>query len=122
MYKPFFGNFRQIAFENENDYYELLGFLAKPGVCSLVWENNQDQGAWGSEGRIKFYVSHIPVSCSLTLTSGVGNVTYRVNCNEFVANIVRNHHFVVNGPQNINAIRATIPAQFMQDFDRGLSL
>ena len=123
MYQPNFGTQNQIQFSNENEYYELLGYLAKSDVTSsLVWEHNEDQGAWGSEGRIKFYISNPPLSCSLNHTAGVGNVISRVNCNEFIENIATNHGFVMGGIQNIVNIRGTVPAQFQADFNRGLAL
>lgn len=123
MYQPNFGTQNQIQFGNQNEYYELLGYLAKSdGTTSLIWEHNEDQGAWGSEGRIKFYIANPPLTCTLNHTAGVGNVITRVNCNEFVENIATNHSFVMGGIQNIANIRATIPAQYQADFDRGLIL
>lgn len=123
MYQQSFGSIGQIQFQNEHQYYEMLGYLAKSdGTSSLVWEHNENQGAWGSEGRIKFYIQNIPLGANLILTAGVGNVIHRVNCNEFVQNIATNHAFVMGGNQNINAIRNTVPNQFHADFDRGLNL
>lgn len=123
MYQPNFGTQNQIQFGNQNEYYELIGYLAKSdGTTSLVWEHNEDQGAWGSEGRIKFYIANPPLTCTLNHTAGVGNVITRVNCNQFVENIATNHNFVMGGTQNIANIRATIPAQYQADFDRGLML
>ena len=57
MYKSRFGRNGQVNFSCPEDYYELLGYLAKSdGTTSITWENNEDQGAWGSEGRICFCV------------------------------------------------------------------
>ena len=123
MYRQNFGTQNQICFNNENEYYELLGYLAKSdGSTSLTWEHNEEQGAWGSEGRIKFYIDNPPVSASLSHTAGVGNVINRVNCNEFVENIATHHNFVMGSNQNVNLIRNTIPTQYIQDFNRGLAL
>ena len=123
MYQQNFGTQNQIQFNNQNEYYELIGYLAKSdGTSSLVWEHNENQGAWGSEGRIKFYIVNPPLSCSLNHTAGVGNVISRVNCNEFVENIATNHSFVMGGTQNIANIRGTILAQYQSDFNNGLAL
>jgi len=123
MYKQRFGSKGQIQFKDEHQYYEMLGYLAKSdGTSSIVWEKNEEQGAWGSEGRIKFYIQKIPLSASLILTAGVGNVIHRVNCNEFVQNIATNHSFIMGKTQNPTIIRTTVPAQFQSDFDRGLML
>lgn len=123
MYRSSFGIQGQISFSNENEYYELLGYLAKSdGTTALTWEHNEDQGAWGSEGRIKFFTSNIPVSASLNHTAGVSNIVSRVNCNDFIENIATNHNFIMGLNQNLNNIRNTIPLEFQQDFDRGLNL
>lgn len=123
MYRSSFGIQGQISFSNENEYYELLGYLAKSdGTTALTWEHNEDQGAWGSEGRIKFFTSNIPVSASLNHTAGVSNIVSRVNCNDFIENIATNHNFIMGRNQNLNNIRNTIPLEFQQDFDRGLNL
>ena len=101
----------------------MLGYLAKSdGTSSLIWEHNENQGAWGNEWRIKFYIANPPLSCSLNHTAGVGNVISRVNCNDFVENIATNHGFVMGGTQNIVNIRGTVPAQYQPDFNRGLAL
>jgi hypothetical protein len=123
MYQSSFGTENQVQFDNEHEYYELLGFLAKSdGTTSLTWERNEEQGAWGSEGRIKFYTSILPFLATLSHTAGVGNVVSRVNCNEFVQNLYEDHDFVNGGTQEVSAIRATIPEEYLADFERGLNL
>ena len=123
MYKQNYGSIGQIQFTNEREYYRLLGYLAKSdGSTELVWEKNEEQGAWASEGRIKF-LSSIPNNIGvLKLTAGVGNVLYRVNCNEFVTNLYENHNFVQGKVQNIELIRQTIPAEYMDYFNVTIAL
>lgn len=124
MYKTFFGSKNQISFNSESEYYKFLGFLAKSdGSTVLVWENNDLAGAWAKEGRILFYVPK-PASLSAILleTAGLGRILFRVNCNEFIQNIRNDHNFLLGESQNINAIRATIPVQFLPDFEAGLLL
>lgn len=123
MYKPSFGSKGQIRFANEHEFYTLLGYLAKSdGSTSLVWERNEEQGAWGSEGRIQIYVANMPRIGQLTLTAGVGNIVNRVNCNEFVKNIVEDHRFVYGKVQDIKRIRELIPDEYQSDFDTGLEM
>ena len=123
MYKNQFGTQNQIVCATPHEYYELLGYLAKSdGTTSLVWEHNENQGAWGSEGRIHGYVDEIPLTCAMTLTQGVGSICHRVNCNEFIEHIVVHHRFVQGKVQNIAQIRSTIPLTYLNDFDRGLAL
>lgn len=122
MYKRSFGNRSQVVCSTPEEYYQLLGYLAKSdGTTALAWEHNEDQGAWGSEGRIHFYKRTIPLSCSLKLTSGNGSIAHRVNCNEFVGHIVSYHGFKEGKYQNIAAIRATVPERYIPAFEDGLS-
>lgn len=123
MYQPTFGTRNQVQFTNEQEYYELLGYLAKSdGTTSLVWEHNEEQGAWGSEGRIQFFTSSHPFSATLPYTAGVGNIVNRVNCNELIQNLNENHNFVYGRQQDVEAIRETIPEKYLLDFERGLNL
>lgn len=124
MYQQVFGTKQQIEFASEADYYEFLGYLAKNDTgTKLVWEPNDESGAWEQEGRILFYQAPPTLlQAELSHTAGVGNVESRVNCNEFVENILNNHNFVLGTDQNQDAIRSTIPDEFQPDFDRGLNL
>ncbi len=122
MYRRSFGSNEQVKFDDEHEYYRLIGYLAKSdGSSSIVWEHNEDQGAWASEGRIQFFTP-IPSGFHLSLTAGVGNIWKRVNCNEFVENLRADHKFMIGSSQNIDDIRSTIPSGFHKDFDAGLSL
>ncbi|RXJ95502.1 hypothetical protein CRU94_07170 [Arcobacter sp. AHV-9/2010] len=125
MYRANFGTNTppQIQFTSESQYYKALGYLAKSdGTSSIHWEHNENQGAWGSEGRIHFYISNPPIPGYFKLTEGTGNVINRTNCNEFIQNIVTNNMFVMGGTQNVTNIRATIPPKFISDFNYGLTL
>lgn len=124
MYKQSFGTIGQIQFDNEHQYYKLLGYLAKSdGSTSIVWEHNEDQGAWGSEGRIQVHTNNLPQIGHYTPTAGNGgNVISRINCNEFVDNLRLNHNFRYGKAQDVDAIRATVPNEFLSDFESGLSM
>ncbi len=125
MYQANFGtnNPSQIRFNNESEFYQTLGYLAKSDeTTSIHWENNENQGAWGSEGRIHFYTNIPTIPGYFKPTAGKGNVINRTNCNEFIENIVTNNNFIMGGTQNIGNIRSTIPANFINDFNIGLTL
>lgn len=124
MYKQSFGTEQQVQFANEQEFYSLLGYLAKSdGTTSIVWEHNENQGAWGSEGRIQIHTPNMPNIWNLRYTAGNGgNVLQRVNCNEFVANICNDHGFVVGEEQDIDSIRNLVPALYQADFNRGLNM
>jgi hypothetical protein len=123
MYRNSFGTQNQIRFNNESEYYQTLGYLAKPDeTTSIHWEYNEKQGAWGSEGRIHFYIQNPNIPGAFSLTAGTGNIIHRTNCNEFIQNLVQNHNFQYGNSQNIQDIRDTIPEQYINDFNDGLTL
>ncbi len=125
MAQLIFGTKQQIQFASNNEFFEALGLLAKnDGTSSIHWEHNEEQGAWGSEGRI--HVSRnaaiFPNYFRNAFTAGTGGVLHRINCNEFVEYIVTNHSFQLGRVQSLTDIRATIPSTYLPDFDRGLAL
>jgi len=124
MYQATFGSKQQISFSSESEYYELLGYLSKSdGSTVLVWEDNDLQGAWAKEGRILFFEAQpVGLRAQLSHTAGVGNIISRVNCNEFISNVRTNHSFVLGENQNIANIKATVPPQYISDFDAGFQL
>ena len=125
MYQPRFGSLNQMRFASPVDYYEFLGYLCKnDGSTSIVVEPNHLQGARTEEGRIQFHVAcPSGLQADLDHTAGRGSsIISRVNCNEFIDDILANHAFVQGKTQNQVAVRATVPNQHTADFDRGLNL
>lgn len=120
MYHTYFGQKRQLVFPTKEDFYSYLGFLAKADI-SLVYEYNEDTGSWGNAGRICFYTARV-ARCfgKIAYREGRGsNLYYRINCNDFVENIVRDHAFVYGRCQNVAAIRNTVPDEYKPNFDIG---
>lgn len=126
MYKTEFGTVRQVRFANENEYYETMGYLAKSdNDTAIKWERNKESGAWENEGRIEFFIPEntVPTNCFFKHTAGNGaKVLSRVNCNEYVKDLVDNHNFTYGTVQNDALIRTTVPEQYLTDFDRGLAM
>ncbi|TZF85546.1 hypothetical protein FW774_00235 (plasmid) [Pedobacter sp. BS3] len=120
-----FGTKQQIQFASDNDFFEALGFLSKnDGTTSIHWEHNENQGAWGSEGRIHCYknIASFPAYFSNAFSAGVNNIVHRINCNEYIEYLATNHAVQLGHNQNVTAILATIPAVNIADFNRGLTL
>ena len=123
-----FGDRKKITFLSANDKYEAIGFLASSKYTSLTWENNENSGAWGSEGRIHCYsdIHKFPTAFSSRFSAGNGRILERINCNEFLSLLVNTHSFVLGdlgvGAQDIISIRNTIPSSYQIDFDRGLAI
>ena len=124
MYQQSYGTTNQVQFQSEHEYYELLGYLAKnDGTTRITWEPNDSSGAWAPEGRILFYdAPPAALSAQLHHTAGTSTYSSRVNCNEFVENLLNNHSYTTNGQQDQAAIYATVPVAYQQDFNRGLTL
>ena len=117
-------NNNQVRFVDDLEYHRFLGYLAKSdGSTKIVYEQNDLQGAWASENRIQFFVDPpIPIASNVSLTAGVGNIKYRVNCNDFLQEIINFHGFVNGRTQNLSLIRQAIPSAYLQDFNKGLNL
>ncbi|QHI34678.1 hypothetical protein IMCC3317_00210 [Kordia antarctica] len=126
MYKQYFGVRKKMRFDSPEEYYETLGYIAKSdGSCDLYREENQNQGAWGPEIRMNCYknLHKFPAPLKRKFTKGRGKkVLHRINCNEFIQDLLDNHNFKKDEIQDVNTIRNTIPAQYQVDFDRGLAL
>lgn len=120
MFQYSFGKLRQLVFHTQEDYYRFLGFLAKADI-EVVYEYNEDTGSWGNAGRICFFTSRVPRHFGkITYREGRGgSMWFRINCNDFVENIVKNHAFTYGRYQNVSAIRNTVPQQYKQNFDEG---
>lgn len=120
MAKLVYGSQRQVEFKTLSDYYFAMGFIANSHNAELRWENNEDQGAWGSEGRIHCLVPQSYFPQFFRFTAGRGNVYARINCNEYVANLVQHHNFNYNCKyQDIQKILSTVPAEYFQSFQDG---
>jgi hypothetical protein len=119
-----YGQNNQVRFADEHEYYRFLGYLAKSdGSTKIVYEHNELQGAWASENRIQFFVDPpMQIISNVSLTAGVGNIKYRVNCNDFLQEIINLHGFMNGKNQNLSIIRKTIPPAYIQDFNNGLNL
>jgi hypothetical protein len=120
MIKLSYGLRKQVSFPNFYEYYFALGFLANSNNAELKWENNDDQGAWGSEGRIHCLVPEIRFPQCFKFTAGRGNVYARINCNEYVATLVNVHNFQYNSSyQDVEEIIKTVPPEYKDSFRDG---
>ncbi len=125
MYQPSFGTDNPIVFENQEIYYETLGFLSKSdGTTAITLENNQNQGARAHEIRIQCYnnIANFPLPLSRKFTIGTGRSLHRINATDFLQDLLDNHNFQLNENHIMNDIRNTIPQLYLVDFDRGLNL
>ena len=105
-------------------YYQFLGYVANhPDDIAIVFEHNETSGAWGSEGRIQFKsdVARQYFSQGFGFSAGIGNILYRLNCNELI-NKMWDLGFVQGSLQDIQAIRNNIPTNQQANFDIGAAI
>lgn len=115
-----FGRNGQVHFDSQEQFFYALGFLANNRHAEIIWEHNEEQGAWASEGRIHCLVPPANFPQNFTFTAGNGNVYARINCNDFVQLLIDNHHFSRRGtPQNIQLILSTVPPEYQPLFWNG---
>ena len=86
-----------------------LGYLANrlhyrnindSGLIELHFESNDNQGAWGKEGRIHYYGERAYLSSEFldwynAKSAGVNNITYRINSNDYIYSLVYDFGFEV---------------------------
>ena len=86
MHKHVFGKNRQVYFDTDEELNEAVEYiLNSSNVDYSVHEDNQNQGAWGSEDRIHFRSEvGVPECLKRIMTAGNGSIYGRINCKEFV--------------------------------------
>ncbi|QBX63355.1 hypothetical protein [Dehalococcoides mccartyi] len=119
--KLVYGTTGQVHFSDAHEYYYVLGLLARAKRTSIVWEHNEDQGAWASEGRIHVQADIGLFSTNFSITAGTGSMLGRVNCNDYVSSLQTQHNFALGTTQSIPLIMATVPQKYIDDFIRGLA-
>lgn len=119
-----FGSKGQVRFEDDNEFYFTLGFLAGSGDTEIHWEHNEEQGAWASEGRIPCNgdTDNYPKPLKRAFTAGNMGTKFRVNCNEYIEYIRDKHNFNLGNNQNIDSIKKTVPEKYRDEFNRGIKL
>ncbi|ODB36212.1 hypothetical protein BB427_15880 [Pseudoalteromonas sp. BMB] len=115
-----------LVFSDEKRFYYALGFLVRSietGACKLVWENNQNQGAWGHECRIQIFerLAKFENLYSGRVSAGVGKILGRINCNQYLEYLTSHHCFSFQSEPDYQSVKATVPTAYQQDFESGYS-
>ena len=119
-----FGTKSQVRFDSYDEFFRTLGFLAGSRHTDIHIEHNEEQGAWSYEGRIHCYgsIEIFPTSLRNAATKGTGNITFRINCNEYVEYIIRNYGFIEGKSQHTDSILSMVPPEYIEAFNEGLNL
>lgn len=115
-----YGKNHQINFINLAEKYSFIGYLTNHDAF-LQWEHNEQQGAWGSEGRIAFTSDHVKQHFPNLGYSAGGSYASRLNCNNFVEELLQ-LGFSAGNTQNTNVIRGNIQPAYCPYFDAGRAL
>lgn len=88
MTKLVYGKQKQVKFLNEEEKAEAFKYLINSEDVEFHDEQNQEQGAWGPEKRIRFFSDDgVPDGLRRNWTSGTGAVLGRINCAELYAEV-----------------------------------
>ncbi|WP_278990379.1 hypothetical protein [Segatella bryantii] len=86
MSKLVYGENGQVRFFSEEEKREAIDYILNnpQNVDFTIHENNQNQGAWGSEDRIHFIRGEgVPECLKRNMTAGRPGLYGRINCKEF---------------------------------------
>lgn len=122
-----------LEFESESEYFETLGFLTKDSrPIDIFTHENQRSGARAPQGKLKLNFSgNIPRALAWAFNQSNDD---RLSVSDYVDNLVQCHAFTRSVdptgkqytyhifPESIQAVRNTVPAQYLEDFDRGYYL
>ena len=139
-----------IDFNNQNDYYEVIGYLCTKnrilsidaevptslvssfksqyiGKCYTISNGITPSGLpskFGAQFRINFLnVTNAPASILPYLKIGnIRNVVKRINKSRYVEELVLTHGFVFGPKQNVTKIKSLVPQLYLPDFIRGFNL
>lgn len=124
----------KLSFQNEHEYYELLGFLAKDdSAVKLVTEDNKQSGAGGAQTRfyLKAGVDVNSLPRPLKEAYLTGNDPVRLSETAYIRNLQEKHHFEKREISGANDyithwyktsyedVLSTVPKQYVSDFKRG---
>ena len=123
-----------LRFIDNSEYYETLGYLCKTPAEVVVYTHQNDvSGAWAGQGKLETRINKNRLPSGLKRSFDLSGDN-RLSVSDYVDNLVQCHAFTrfvdPTGrqytyhiyPESIQAVRNTVPAQYLRDFDRGYNL
>lgn len=120
-----------LHFQDDREYYETLGFLAKGKDYVAVYTHDNDRsGAWSGQGKLHTYIDKRKLPSGLQ-RSFIQSGDDRLSITDYVRNLIQNHAFrcfydptgnlytFYRFPSSVSDVKATVPSYFWEDFDRG---
>ena len=141
---------QDIVFSRKEDFYEVLGYLAKPGRIvffqaelpsdktdafeklfpgqdySTIAESYGKGGLITKQGcQFRINLSNVDNCPSLLkphISEKEGHYVGRINRSKFALRLVQNNGFRFGRSQDVNEIRSKVPSKYINSFERGLNL
>jgi hypothetical protein len=123
-----------LHFNNDEEYYEVLGFLSKkPSDVVAYTHENDISGAWSGQGKLETKIgkSQLPAALYRSFVQSGDN---RLSVSDYVENLVYNHAFsnfydptgnqytFYIFPESYEAVRNTVPQQYLRNFNIGYNM
>ena len=121
-----------LKFNDEKEYYETLGFLAKDDEFVRVYtESNNKAGAWAAQGRMSLRNVSIDSLPEALMHAFETSSDGRISETRYVKNLKENHNFTKEVDptgsdftkrlykETLQKVLETVPEEFESDFYRG---
>ena len=119
MVKLNFGEKNQISFQDENEFYTVLGICCNKQVLSISYEPNKKTGSYADAYRIRKLskTKDLPNVLQKAITTG-----NRINCNGYVQYLIKEFNFLQKGSKIYGILENVIqkiPSEFIGNFMAG---
>lgn len=109
----------QLQFKDQAEFYRTLGQLTNEQAFSISFEPNRQTGSYSDAYRIRALADAANITDALKSKMRTAN---RINCNEYVQYLIKNHGFVLSGNEvkrNFDDVRTTVDVKYLGDFVKG---
>ena len=123
-----------LHFTDNEEYYEILGYLARRPARVYVYTHKNDiSGAWAGQGKLETAIPKCQLPSALKRAFDLSG-DHRLSVSDYVANLVYNHAFTgfrdptgnrytyYRFPESIEDVRNTVPEEYLDAFNRGLRM
>lgn len=111
------GNQNQLSFANEEEYYMALGIFTNPKLARVYIEDNAKRGSFSDANRLRIYSEAQRSNLPQALENAMKD-RGRINCNQYVDNLIKNHGFVLSGNVVVGTLEnvlKTIPKEEVEN-------
>lgn len=116
------GKVQQLTVTDEHEYYQALGSLCRRCSYTITFETNSQTESWGDAFRINCLENDSSIP---DVFINAMRDARRINCNDYVRNLYKNHDFDVTNKVlygDFEKVKRTIPTRYYNDFEEGYHL